>query len=94
MEEKIVLPQAASSGGQADLSRVLESGLVDKLNVLSAETLLSDLRRFGNEPSAEQEEALRQVLATYTEIALGGVSGRFAFPLPSMIRRSCPPSRG
>lgn len=57
--------------------------IVTKLTNLAHERLMSDLVRYGNIPSEAQSAALRNVLESYSKIALGELSGRWAHPLPT-----------
>lgn len=57
--------------------------IVTTLTNLAHERLMSDLVRYGNIPSEAQSAALRSVLETYSRIALGELSGRWAHPLPT-----------
>jgi hypothetical protein len=60
----------------------MESTLL-KLTALAHERLIADLIKFGNVPSEAQSKALHNVLETYSRIALGELSGRWAHPLPT-----------
>lgn len=50
--------------------------------------LISSLERYGNEPSEEQKAALREILETYTLMATGKVTGRYAFPLATGLGKT------
>ena len=53
------------------------------LTQLAFDNLINWLKVYGNEPSPAQKAALYEILNTYTMMAKGVISGRYAFPLPT-----------
>jgi len=43
--------------------------------------LIDRLEEFGNRPNEKHKQALKAILRTYSEMATGGLTGRWAFPL-------------
>ncbi len=59
-----------------------------KLTCLAYEVLIDRLEYYGNEPSEAQKDALYEILGTYTFMAQGVISGRYAFPLATGLGKT------
>ncbi len=53
------------------------------LTSLAFDKLIKKLKEYGNQPSDEHAVSLYKLLYAYTHMAQGGLTGRWAFPLPT-----------
>jgi hypothetical protein len=53
----------------------------DMLTDIAFSKLIKNLKQYGNNPSPKHQKALRMILRTYSDMATGNLTGRWAFPL-------------
>jgi hypothetical protein len=74
--------------GRHLLTGEVRTALRDDLTQRAFEILMRNLRRFGNDPGPLQQEALMALLRSFTDLAIGRIKGRHAYPLATGLGKT------